>query len=237
MKEVPLSDWTLVAFKQREEERRRKEQDEADRVSPIEEMQSNKEMLRSDGTIAALQKRFTAIEQRLAALEQRDEERRRKEQDELAHATPQEKKQCGNEASFINSILSTPKQRDEERNMKGPPELAAEAKVEHGLVEAMRPVYQQRERAETIPNLERKQLQRDRIDTRLANNGEAIRVGRAPGVMRGLFSVLITASIAGAIGFGIGMYEVPKEKAADFRALVKRGLDAIYGGQLSGDKP
>jgi PDZ domain len=44
---------------------------------------------------------------------------------------------------------------------------------------------------------------------------------------RGITSTLRTAVVAGAIGFGAGIYLVPSEKADQFRAIVQRGLGAI----------
>ena len=45
---------------------------------------------------------------------------------------------------------------------------------------------------------------------------------------RGIFSIVATAVVAGAIGFGAGVYLVPNEKADQFRAMVQGGLGAIY---------
>ena len=41
---------------------------------------------------------------------------------------------------------------------------------------------------------------------------------------RELLSMIITAMIAGAIGFGVAVYAVPPEEAMQFRALVDAGL-------------
>jgi hypothetical protein len=45
---------------------------------------------------------------------------------------------------------------------------------------------------------------------------------------RGISSIVTTAVVAGAIGFGAGVYLVPNEKADQFRAMVQDGLGAIY---------
>src|ERR1700730_5006968 len=45
---------------------------------------------------------------------------------------------------------------------------------------------------------------------------------------RGISSIMTTAVVAGAIGFGAGVYLVPNEKADQFRAMVQGGLGAIY---------
>ncbi len=44
---------------------------------------------------------------------------------------------------------------------------------------------------------------------------------------RGISSIVRTAVVAGAIGFGAGVYLVPNEKAEQFRAIVQGGLGAI----------
>jgi hypothetical protein len=44
----------------------------------------------------------------------------------------------------------------------------------------------------------------------------------------GISSIVTTAVVAGAIGFGAGVYLVPNEKADQFRAMVQGGLGAIY---------
>ena len=107
MNDILLSDWTLAAFKQREEERRRKEREEAARVTTKEETPRSSEASRPDWTVAALQKRFAALEERLAALEQREEERHRKEQAEAARAPIREERPHGDEMVF-RDLLSSP---------------------------------------------------------------------------------------------------------------------------------
>src|ERR1700730_3494691 len=45
---------------------------------------------------------------------------------------------------------------------------------------------------------------------------------------RGISSIVTTAVVAGAMGFGTGVCLVPNEKADQFRAMVQGGLGAIY---------
>ena len=45
---------------------------------------------------------------------------------------------------------------------------------------------------------------------------------------RGISSIVITAVIAGVMGFAAGVYLVPNEKANQFRAMVQDGLSAIF---------
>lgn len=217
MKESFLSDWTLVAFKQREEERRRKERDEAARVRSSEEKQQSNEVLLSEWTVAALQKRFVALEQRLAALEQREEERRQEEQPEPPQAA--------------RPILPEEKQRSTEVFLSASTELG-EARIEHPQVEAIpraneRGLQSEEPAIVTLDGLER--LRGDRMKIAPLKEVETVRVGVARRMLRGLFSLTITASIAGAIGFGVAVSVVPIEKAAPFRSLVERRLDSIHG--------
>jgi hypothetical protein len=217
MKESFLSDWTLVAFKQREEERRRKERDEATRVRSNEEKQRGNEILRSEWTVAALQKRFVALEQRLTALEQREEDRRQKEQPEPPQAArpllPEEKQSCKEVFLSDSSGLG-------EANIKRQQVEAIHRANERGLTS---------EEAATVTLDEGERLQRDRMKVRPLKEVETVRVGVAHKMLRGLFSLMITASFAGAIGFGIGVYVVPIEKATHFHAMVERSLDSIHG--------
>ncbi len=215
MKEILLSDWTLAAFRQREEERRRKEQREAAFAAPQEGMQRGNETLRSDWTIAALQKRFAALEQRIAALEQREEEQRRKERAEATRVPPQQQGQRREDIVVSSSAPVAPKQMEEEQPTKEPAQSAA-AKIEHRQAEVAGRANEQRP-------------QRDRLEIRPVRNDETVHVGAAHKMARGFISFLITAVIAGVIGFGAGIYVVPIEKATHFRALVKRGLEPIYG--------
>ena len=216
MKESFLSDWTLVAFKQREEERRRKERDEAARVRSNEEKQRGNEILRSEWTVLALQKRFVALEQRLTALEQREEERCQKEQPEPPQAArpllPQEKQRSEEVFLSERSALG-------EANIKRQQAEAIHRANERGLTS---------EEAATVTLDKGERLQRDRMKVRPLKEVETVRVGVAHKMLRGLLSLLITASLAGAIGFGIGVYVVPIEQAAHFHAMVERSLDSIH---------
>lgn len=239
MNEILLSDWTLAAFKQREEERRRKQQNEAAPVSPNNEAPRGNETLRSDWTIAALQKRFTALEQRLAALEQREEERRLKELIEAtARVPPREEKQRNEEVSFSNSTVLASQQRNEDWRAREQPEFVR-AKAESQEIEAIRygdDQWLERKEAETVRRDEGEGLQRDRIAISATRNGETPHVGMARKMMRWLISILITASVAAAIGFATAIYAVPTEKAAHFRTLIKRQLQLIDRGHSSQEK-
>ena len=47
---------------------------------------------------------------------------------------------------------------------------------------------------------------------------------------RGISSIVTTAVVAGAIGFGAGVYLVPNEKADQFRAMANENADQLRYG-------
>lgn len=224
MKEGFLSDWTLDAFEQREEERRRKERDETARVLSSEEKLRSNETFRGEWTVAALQKRFAALEQRLAVLEKNEEERRQKEQPEPPQAA--------------RPVLLEEKQRSEETFFSDPTERG-EARIERQQPEAIRRVNERglaSELAATVTLDEQERLQRAPMNIRAVKEAEKVRVGIAHKMLRGFASLMVTASMAGAIGFGIGVSIVPIDKATQFRALAERGLDSVHGTILTFEK-
>ena len=52
---------------------------------------------------------------------------------------------------------------------------------------------------------------------------------------RGISSIVTTAVVAGAIGFGAGVYLVPNEKADQFRALVQAWRDLVHSDKANPD--
>lgn len=218
MKEGFLSDWTLDAFEQREDERRSKERDEAARVRPSEEKQRSNEI--GEWTVAALQKRFIAIEQRLAALEKREEKPRQKEQPEPPQA--------------VRPLLLEEVQHSKEALLSDLAELG-EARIERQQ-EAIRPANDrglQSEAVATVTLDEQERLLRAPMKARTLKEAENVQVGVGQKILRGLNSFLITTSVAGAIGFGIGVSIVPIEKATQFRTLAERGLDSLHGSIMT----
>lgn len=219
MKEGFLSDWTLDAFEQREEARRSKERDEAARVRPSEEKQRSNEI--GEWTVAALQKRFVAIEQRLAALEKREEGRPQKEQPDPTQA--------------VRPRLLEEQQRSKEALLSASTELG-EARIERQQVEAIRPANDRgltSEVAATVTLDEQERLLRAPMKARPLDEPQNVRVGVAHKILRGLYSLVVTASIAGAIGFGVAVSIVPVENAKQFRTLAERGLVSLYGSIMT----
>ncbi|WP_148043019.1 hypothetical protein [Methylocystis hirsuta] len=217
-----LSDWTLAAFKQREEERRREEnrrgraQVDAASLAPAEAAPRENEMLRSEWTIAALQKRFGALEQRLAAVELREEERRRSELVEAAARARREEEQ--EQVVLGASNDAPPDQSHAHWNEIEQPQLvqaAFEPQEEGTILRAQEQVFEQK--APEIVG-----------DSQGYESRSEVRPARRRGTIVYRFvSVVITALIAAAIGFGLAVFTVPIEKATQVHTYVNRTLDGL----------
>ena len=71
--------------------------------------------------------------------------------------------------------------------------------------------------------------QRERKEIRAVPKSGIVRSRGAARMFRGVLSTLTTVAIAGAIGFGAGVYATPPDKADAFRALVNSKVDEING--------
>ncbi|MGJ0560816.1 hypothetical protein [Methylocystis sp.] len=222
MSKTLLSDWTLAAFKQREEERRReenlygREQVDAASFAPAEAAPRENETLRSEWTIAALQKRFAALEQRLAALEQREEERRRSE---LVEATARARRAEEQEQVVLGASNDVaPDHSHAHWNEIEQPQSvqpAFESQEAGAILDAREQGFEQK-----APEIVRdSQGYESRLQIRPARR-------RGTSVYR-FVSVVITALIAAAIGFGIAIFTVPIEKTTQFHTYVNRALDGL----------
>jgi hypothetical protein len=250
MKEVLLSDWTLAAVKQREEDRRRKAQAEPTPVAlkPREENQRGEAILLSDWTLAAVKQREedrrrhereerqrakeTFVSDSLITFNQKEEERREKQTEE---------RQRAEEPPLIDPILVM-KQKEEERRKE---ELAAEVAVvtvKQAEIAEARFVPLEAEAARRAKDEWREQeddayvlraledsRQRERQETRALPKSGIVRSRGTTKMIRGVLSTLITAAISGAVGFGAGVYATPPDKADEFRAFVNSKLEEING--------
>ena len=246
-----LSDWTLAAVKQREEERPRKAQAEPVPVAlkPRDENQRAEGMLLTDWTLAAVKQREevrrrherqehqrakeTFVSDSLITFKQKEEEPRQKQKEE---------KQRAEEPRLIDPILAAMKQKEEEWRKE---ELAAEAavvtmkqaeiaeaKIMDEQSEAARPAkdeWRERGEAESVSRALEGGRQRERKETRAVPKRGIVRSRGTARMIRGVLSTLTTVAIAGAIGFGAGVYATPPDKADDFRALVNSKVDEING--------
>ncbi len=204
-----LSDWTLAAVKQREEDRSRHEWEEKQRAKE------------------------TFVGDSLITFKQKEEERREKQKEE---------KQRAEEPPLIDPILAAMKQKEEERRKE---ELAAEAavvtmkqaeiaeaKIVDEQAEAARRAkdeWREREEAESVLRALEDGRQRERKETRAVPKSGIVRSRGTARMIRGVLSTLTTVAIAGAIGFGAGVYATPPDKADEFRALVNSKVDEVNG--------
>ena len=226
MSKTLLSDWTLVAFKQREEERRGgenrrvTEQVRAASCAPAEAPPRDNEMLRSEWTIAALQKRFAALEQRLASMEQREEERRRSERVEAAARARREEEQ--EQVVLGTSTDAAPDQSQAHwQEVEQPQFVQAEFEPREAgtILHAHEQVFEQK-----APEIVRdSQGYKSRFEVHPAPRRGIVRT-----IAYGFVSVVMTALIAAAIGFGIAVFTVPIEKATQFHTYVNRALAGLH---------
>jgi hypothetical protein len=209
VKEIPLREGTVAAAK------------------PGEENPRAQEILLSDWTLAAVQRR--------------EEERRRKEQVEptLVALKPRE-----GEWSAIESLVDdwnlAFRQREEERRKKEQAAEAAVVTMKQGEVAEAKIVDEQTEAARRAkdewPGQEEAEYalrapedgrQKERMETRAMPKSGIVRSRGAARMIRGVLSTLTTIAIAGAIGFGAGVYITPPDNADEFRTFVNSKLEEI----------
>ena len=110
MREILVSDWTVAAFKRREEDRRKNEAAEVALVVAQDAKLRTEGILVSDWT--------------LAALKRREEERRKNEAAQATLAAAEEQKQRKKEFLVSDRMLAALKRREEERSKKEEAEVA-----------------------------------------------------------------------------------------------------------------
>ncbi|MBG0799137.1 hypothetical protein IYX23_15810 [Methylocystis sp. L43] len=178
------------------------------------------ETLRSEWTIAALQKRFAALEQRLAAVEQSEEERRRSDLVEAAARARREEEQ---EQIVLGTSTDTAPDQSQAQWQEVEQPQFVQAEVEPREAEAILHAHEQ-------------VFERNAPEIAKESQGYKSRFEVHPARRRGIFrtmvyrfvSVVITALIAAAIGFGIAIFTVPIEKATQFHTYVNRALDGLH---------
>ncbi len=218
MNEILLSDWTLEAFSQGEEERRRKEQSEAPIVSSQNEKPRSSETLHGDWTIAALQKRFSTLEQRIATLERREEAQRRREAAEAANISPMNDAPRLEDTRLDGATLIKTARTDDEQTTR-----------KHPRFDEPRNEFQ---KAEIVMLDMRDRLERNCLDVRPVGKDESSHPATNRNRGAGVISFLLTAFLAGALGFGAALYVTPIEKATHFRALIE-GAPALAITQIA----
>jgi hypothetical protein len=226
MSGTPLSDWTPIAYFQREEERRRNEQRAAQAAPPEQECRNNDEKHLGGVTVASLQRRFVLLEQRLAILEQREHERQIREKLDAASTQAQRATPAGG-AAYLGEELSV-RQGEEYSKAKSPPEFT------YSEVEQAEPV-DDRKTPDLNAQLHASESWRDKsgetpsefVEIHPLPRGEPIQAKSARRIAQGLYSFVVTAFLAGSIGFIGAILIVPAEKAQKFHALVNIAVNAI----------
>jgi hypothetical protein len=229
MSGTPLSDWTPIAYLQREEERRRRERKLGAQPSPGQERRNNDEKPLSDVTVVNLQRRFLLLEQRLAVLEQREHERQIREKFEAAAAQSRSGTPTGGAPYFEDdSFVRQPE--DYSKANSGPEftyskveqdQPSADRKI--GDLDAQSPASDSsRDHGSRSPS--------DYVEIHPLRSGEPIQTGAARKAAEAFNSFVMTAFLAGSIGFIGAILIMPAEKARQFHALVNFAVNAISAG-------
>lgn len=232
MSEPRLSDWTLVAYRQREEERRRKEQ-KAAAAAPREQPSHDREERRfSDVTVVSLQRRFVLLEQRLAILEQRERERQIREKFAAAPAPSQNGKSEGDAAYFGDAVSATFGRSEDHSRAKSQPEFTY-TKVEKAESFDERKANEQHAPAPANDSSRAAGggFPSDFVEIRAERRTQPIQAGPARKIAGSASSLLAAALFAGAMGFFAAIFTVSAERAAQFRALVNIAVNAMSEGR------
>ncbi|MGD9659484.1 MAG: hypothetical protein AB7U61_17895 [Methylocystis sp.] len=226
MSGTPLSDWTPIAYFQREEERRRNERKTAGAAPPEQECHDNDEKRLGGVTVASLQRRFLLLEQRLAILEQREHERQVREKLNAASAQAQRGTSAGG-AAYLGEEISV-RQGEDYSKAKSRPEFTY-IKVEQAEPEDARktgdfPAQSQasdswRDNSSGAPS--------DFVEIHPLRGGEPFQAEPARKMAQAFYSFAVTAFLAGSIGFMAAILIVPAEKALKFHALFNIALSAV----------
>lgn len=229
MSGTPLSDWTPIAYLQREEERRRNEQKPAGAAPPGQECCNNDEKPLSGVTVVNLQRRFLLLEQRLAILEQREHERQIREKFEAASAQSQREAPTGGAAYFGDDI--SVRQGEDYWKASSRPEFTY-SKVEQDESAddcKIRDLHAQSYASDSWRD-KRSRTPSDFVEIHPSRSGEPIQPVPARKVAEAFNSFVVTAFLAGAIGFMGAILIVPAEKAVQFHALVNIAVNVISEG-------
>ncbi len=237
MSGTPLSDWTPIAYLQREEERRRNAQKPAGAPPPEQQFRNNDEKPLSGVTVVNLQRRFLLLEQRLAILEQREHERQIREKFEAASTQSQRATPTGGTTYFGEDISVgqrddiSVRQGEDHSKVKSRPEFTY-SKVERDESAddcKIRDTHAQSQASDSWPD-NRSRTPSDFVEIHPLRSGEPIQAEPARKVAEALNSFVVTAFLAGSIGFMGAIFLVPAEKAVQFHAFVSIAVNAISEG-------
>ncbi|MGD9540095.1 hypothetical protein [Methylocystis sp.] len=226
MSGTPLSDWTPIAYFQREEERRRNEQKAAEAAPPEQEARNNDEKHLGGVTVASLQRRFVLLEQRLAILEQREHERQIREKHDAASMQAQSVTAAAGVA-YLGEELSV-RQGEDHSKARSRPEFT------YSKVEQAEPV-DDRKTCDLPPQSHASDSWREKssetpsefVETHPLRSGEPFQAEPARRMAQTFYSFVVTAFLAGSIGFLGAILIVPAEKALKFHAFVNIAVKAL----------
>ncbi len=228
MSETPLSDWTPITYLQREEERRRNEQKPAGAAPPEQECRNSDEKHLSGVTVASMQRRFFLLEQRLAILEQREHERQIREKFGAAPAQSQSRTPHSEAAYFGDAVSAIGHQREDHSQAKAHPEFTyTKAEKAEAIVDRKTRDLHAQSHASNSSHNKRSKLPNDFVEIHPLQSGEPIQAGPARRIAEAFNSFVVTAFLAGSIGFMGAILIVPAEKAVQFHALVNIAVNAI----------
>lgn len=219
---------TPIAYLPREEERRRNEQESGGAAPPEREYRNNDEKNLSGVTVANMQRRFLLLEQRLAVLEQREHERQIREKFGVAPAQFQSGAPLSDAAYFGDAGFAIGRQRDDHSKPKAHPEFidTEDEKTEWIDDRKTRGLHAQLNESDSSRD-ESSRPQNDFIENRPSRSGEPAQAGFARRLAAAFSSFVVTAFLAGSIGFVVAILTVPAEKAAQFHTLVDIAVNAI----------
>ncbi len=226
MSDTPLSDWTPIAYLQREKERRRNEQKSVGTARPVQECRNNDEKHLSGVTVASMQRRFFLLEQRLAILERREHERQIREKLGAAAVHSQSGTPYSDAAFFGGAVSAIGHQREDHAQAKSQPEFFY-TKTEKAEPMDDRKTRGQHAHASDSRHDERSGLRKDFVEIGPSRCDKPIQAGLASRIAAAISSLVVTAFLASSIGFMGAILTVPAEKAAQFHALVNIAVNAI----------
>jgi hypothetical protein len=224
MSDAPLSDWTPIAYLQREKERSRNEQKPGGAVPPEQDRRNNDEKHLSGVTVASMQRRFFLLEQRLAILERQEHERQIREKFEAAAVHSQSGTSHSKAASFESAVTAIGRQVDDHSPAKSQPEFF------YTKTEKSEPIDDRKTRDLHVPADSRHDesgLPNDFVEIGPTRCDNPIQAGLGYRIAAAFSSFVVTAFLASSTGFMFAILTVPTEKAAQIHALVNIAVRAL----------
>ncbi|MBM3641704.1 MAG: hypothetical protein FJX15_10260 [Alphaproteobacteria bacterium] len=182
----------------------------------------------SDVTVASMQRRFLLLERRLAILEQREHERQIREKLEAAPAQAQSQTPLNDAAYLADAVSPIGNRRENHSQAKAHPEFTYTRAEKAELIDDPKTsdMHVQSHASDSPSNDERTRLPKDFVEIR-PSSGEPIQARLAHRIAAAFSSFVVTAFVAGSIGFLAAILTVPAERAVQFHALLNIAVNAI----------